>query len=103
MPRINYILVHKEEEPVLVYKVIRPDPTEKGFYTQSLSMDSFKNDYRIDELNELEYFVLTQKEFECHEEKRYKNIVVKEHNSVWNFYNTVGWDYKKKKFNNFKE
>lgn len=102
MSRINFVIVHQNEEPVLIHKIIRPDPTEKGFYVQSLSMDGFKNKYRFDKLNNFEYFVLTEKEFEYHSKKDYNNITVKEHLSVWNFYISINWDYKKKKFGDVK-
>jgi hypothetical protein len=104
MTKETYFLKSVNNEIKSVHIVSRPYPfTEKDAYRQSLSYDSFKNNEakRLIKNQEKEdesyYFDYSQKQFE--KEKPFLNDVpIYKHNSIWDFYQEIGYDYKSKKY-----
>lgn len=106
--KINYFLEHLNDEVKSVHVVSRPKssieyPKVKDEYRQSLSYDAFKNNegkrvLRYGNTPDVKfYFEYTLKEYE--KEKPYiGNVDIYEHQSIWDFYTFIGYDYKTKKY-----
>lgn len=100
----TYFLESVNDKITSIHLVFRPYPfTEKDAYRQSLSYDAFKNNEakRILKLqNEIDikyYLDYSKKDFEK-EQLFLKDIPYYIHNSIWDFYLIIGFDYKTKKY-----
>lgn len=100
----TYFLESVNDKIESVHLVYRPYPfTEKDAYRQSLSYDAFKSNEikrllkHQEESNIKYYFDYTKIDFE--KEKPFlKDIPYYTHNSIWDFYLKIGFDYKTKKY-----
>lgn len=121
VPRNNSSINHflfKETvagQVVNLYKVHFPDMGEKGFYWQITSIEAFTNHWKRKVAachqkgtlgNNHLFFsmrpsdIVLDQQAELGEVRRFlqSNLLLKEFQDVWSFYNAIGWNYRTKRF-----
>lgn len=105
----NYIIEYEADNLKAIHLLTRPHYVEKDGYKQSLSFQAFFNNEDKKVSGEIKK---TIKSFEMYkkkevtdkflEELKYDKNMIINHNSIWSFYDYIGYDYKKQKDKNFK-
>lgn len=101
-----YFVEYEFDRPIALHYVIRPHFSEKDGYRQSLSFQSFCDNEDKKLLIEKE---LPVRSFVAYKKRDMTDEVIADlgcnkeniisHMSIWDFYNFINYNYKKKKFN----
>ena len=99
---LYYITLLNESEHIAAFFVKTPNVSEDGSYRQGLSIDAFRNNQHKRRESKKYWFYV---DFERNQHHNLGNIefhkkigikVVNSFNSVWEFYDYIGFNYKKK-------
>ena len=80
-----------------IHYVLSPEAFNEGFYNEVRSYNSFNSKGRYDHKNSKAYRYMEEFNFERDYKTVTKNKQIR-HLSIYNFFNHIGYDKKKKKF-----
>lgn len=79
-----------------IHYVMRPEPSEEGFYNEVRAYNSFNSELRIDECRKRMYRY--KDEEDTYISRLDKNHHQIRHLSIYDFFHYIGYDNKKKRF-----
>lgn len=102
---LYYITLLDKSEHLAAFLVNTPTVSEDGFYRQGLSIDAFRsNQHKRRGMHKYWFYVDFERDQHGNlgNAKYHKDIgivISESFNSVWEFYEYIGYEYKKKKYN----